>query len=540
MQEYTHQNFHTEFQQLKKDIFFRKMALTNILFTSAVVFVIMFCAIYRSIQIVDDNITSAISSMSYLLANEDSVCQSILEETMTSSMQEKLDHVIETTEYVDIITIADKNGIRVYHPEKSLIGQSFIGGDENQFTTQGSSYVTTGLGTLGKQRRAFTQVFDDNGNVVGFVMVSSLVSHIYEKYEKVLLDFIPLMLLILFFAIVISGRIAWHLRKSLLGHNPSEFARLFLQRTEMFDALEEGILAIDRKGVILFANQSASKIYQTTPQNLQGHLISQVLPECKLEQVLLSNEAEYNREVQIFNETILCDRIPLNENGKVTGALSIYRNKTEMTHMAEELTGVKHIIEALRSNMHEFKNHLHIILGMLQLGEYQLTEQYINGLNMDSMMLSTVVNCIENKTLAALVYGKIGQAREQDITMTINSGSFLPEHNEYLSTNQLITILGNLLQNAIDATANKQGIKEIELFTSCDEHKLKISVDDTGCGIPPEIQNKICQRGFSTKGNDRGIGMSLIAGIIEDKNGRFVIDSEPNEGTSIIVEIYKS
>jgi sensor histidine kinase regulating citrate/malate metabolism len=159
---------------------------------------------------------------------------------------------------------------------------------------------------------------------------------------------------------------------------------------------------------------------------------------------------------------------------------------------------------------------------------------------MDSMMLSTVVNCIENKTLAALVYGKIGQAREQDITMTINSGSFLPEHNEYLSTNQLITILGNLLQNAIDATANKQGIKEIELFTSCDEHKLKISVDDTGCGIPPEIQNKICQRGFSTKGNDRGIGMSLIAGIIEDKNGRFVIDSEPNEGTSIIVEIYKS
>ncbi|MGN0294185.1 MAG: ATP-binding protein [Lachnospiraceae bacterium] len=526
-----------ELHRMEKDSFFRKTARINLVFTSIVVLLVMICAVYRSIRIVDDNITSAISSMSYLLAQEDSTCQAILEGKMEPSMQKALDQVLENTEYVDIITVADCDSIRVYHPDKSRIGEKFTGGDENLFTEEKISYVTTGHGTLGKQRRAFTRVFDKDGNAVGFVMVSSLTSHIYENYGGVLISFIPLTLVILLAAVLVSCSIAWRLRKSLLGHNPAEFVRLFIQRNEMFDALEEGILAIDQGGIILFANRAAAQIYHSMPEQLQGNPIREMLSGCRLERVLETGEAEYGREIEIHGQNILCDRIPLEENGKVSGALCIYRNKTEMTRMAEELTGVKHIVEALRSNMHEFKNHLHIILGMVQLGEYKLAEQYITGLNTDSMMLSTVVRCIENKTLAALVYGKIGQAREQDVAMTIDQGSRLPEHNPYLSTSQLVTILGNLLQNAIDATAGKEGGREIVLFISCDDSRLKISVDDTGCGILQENQDKICRRGFSTKGTGRGIGMSLVAGIVQDRQGTLVVDSEPGEGTSIIVEI---
>ncbi|MGN0267194.1 MAG: ATP-binding protein [Lachnospiraceae bacterium] len=523
--------------QLRKDMFFRKTARTILLFTCMVVLLVMFCAVYRSIRITDEHITSSISSMSRLLAHEDRVYEAILNGEADERLRENLNGIIENTEYVDIITIADKNSIRIYHPEKSRIGKPFTGGDEHYFTEEKTAYVTTGSGTLGKQRRAFTQVFDQQGNPVGFVMVSSLTSHIYEKYGVILLHFIPLTIMILFAAVIMSGSIAWKLRKSLLGHDPAEFVRLFIQRNDMFDALEEGILAIDRHGIILFANRAAAQTYQCGVEQLQGHAIREVLPECNLEHVLVTGEAEYNREIEIANQVILCDRIPLKENDVVTGALCIYRNKTEMTRMAEELTGIKHIVEALRSNMHEFKNHLHIILGMVQLGEYQLVEQYINGLNMDSMMLSTVVRCIENKTLAALVYGKTGQAREQDVIMTIDPNSHLPEHNEYLSTSQLVTILGNLLQNAIEATAGKEGQREIVLFISCDENRLKISVEDTGCGILPEDQEKICQRGFSTKGTDRGIGMNLVAGIVQDRKGSLAVDSEPGEGTGITVEI---
>ena len=114
---------------MEKDSFFRKTAAINLLFTSIVVLLVMICTVYRNIRIADDNITSAISSMSWLLAQEESTCQAILEGKMEPSMQEALDQVLKNTEYMDIITIADCNGIRVYHPDKSRIGEKFTGGD---------------------------------------------------------------------------------------------------------------------------------------------------------------------------------------------------------------------------------------------------------------------------------------------------------------------------------------------------------------------------------------------------------------------------
>ena len=526
-----------ELYDLKNDRFFRKTAFMNLIFTCAVVILVMSCAVFRSIRIVDQNITMTISSISSFLAEEEAVQKALEQGKTPERLQENLDHLIEKTEYIDIITIADLQEIRIYHPSPDKIGEKFQGGDANRFTPDTPSYLTTGQGTLGYQRRAFTQVLDADGNAIGFVMVSSLVSNIYQNYWTVLYSFIPLTLLILMAAVVLSGVIAYQLRKSLLGHNPAEFVRLFIQRNEMFDALEEGILAVDSQGKILFANQSAARIYQTTPEQLQGNAMASVLPTCRLNRVLKTGEAEYGREIPICGQVILCDRIPLREKERITGALSIYRNKTEVTRMAEELTGVQHIVEALRSNMHEFKNHLHIILGMVQLKEYHLVEQYINGLNTDSMMLSAVIKCIENKTLAALIYGKIGQAREQGITMTIESSSYLPATNPHLTTNQLITILGNLLQNAIEATQVTGGEQEIELFVCCSSERIKIVVDDTGCGILPEDVEKVTRRGFSTKGKDRGIGMDLVWAIVQEKNGDLIIDSEPGEGSSITVEI---
>ncbi|KIR02264.1 Two-component sensor histidine kinase, malate [Lachnospiraceae bacterium TWA4] len=524
--------------KLRNDLFFKKTVIINLVLTGTIILLVMSFAIYKSIKVTDTNMTSAISTVSNILANENDIKKSLIQGHMDENIKKYLNELIQTTEYIDIITIADTNSIRIYHKDTEQIGKKFQGNDEHLFNDTTTSYVTTGEGSLGKQRRAFTQIFDEENNPIGFVMVSTLTSHISNEYQLIVLNLIPLFTLLVVIAIGLAIFAAYDVRKSLLGHNPSEFVRLFIQRNEIFDALEEGILAIDKNHRILFVNQAAESMYHRSAKDLQGYLIEDVLPDCQLQRVLTTKEAEYNREMQIFDETILCDRIPMTEKGKISGALCIYRNKTEMTQMAEELTGVNHIIEALRSNMHEFKNHLHIILGMLQLEEYQLAEQYINGLGMNSMMISAVVKYIENKTLAALIYGKIGLAREAGITMSVDSNSYLPSHNRYLTTNQLVTILGNLLQNSIEATKGKDGVKEIILFITCDEQHLKIVVDDNGCGITQENLDQITKRGFSTKGENRGIGMSLIHAIVQDCNGMMVIDSEPGEGTSITIEFH--
>ena len=492
-------------------------------------------ALRANIRGVDENITNSISSLSALLANDDDIIEALITGHISEKKEKNLDTMTNDSLYIDIITVADMDSIRVYHPVKERIGQTFVGGDEKQFTDTINSYVTTEYGTLGKQRRAFHRVFDKNGNALGFVMVSALESNIYGFYKDILISFIPLTILILLLATIFSIYTAFRLRISLLGHSPAEFVTLFKKRNEIFNALEEGLIAIDKNGMIIFANNIAAELYQQDPESLHGKLIREVLPSCKLQRVLRTKTAEYNCEMKINDETVLCDRIPLYEKNQLTGALCIYRNKTELTRMAEELTGVTHIIASLRSNMHEFKNHMHVISGLLQLKEYDTAHKYIDNLNTDSMMLSTVTNCIENKTLAALVYGKINLAREQDITMRINEDTHLPAHNKFLSTNQLVTILGNLLQNSIDAMVDKSehDDKEIELYIHCDDDKLKITVDDTGCGIAEENLENIYQRGFSTKGTERGIGMNLVYSIVKNRDGKIVVESVLSEGTTI-------
>ena len=522
--------------KLRDDQFFRRNVVWNLLFALIVAFMVLAFAILSNIRIVDESITDSLVAFSRTLAAAPDIVQALENGEMSEPAIKRMDEVIEQTDFMDIISIADNASTRIYHPEKERIGGKFEGGDEHFFEEKGSTYVTTSSGSLGKQRRAFSQVRDEDGEVLGFVMVSSLTSHIIRSYNAVLREFIPLTIVILAFAFLLSVLSAYSLNRHLLGHNPGEFVRIFLRQNDLFEALEEGILAIDRNGSILFSNKMAANVYKCTPEELQGKAIRDILPDCQLEEVLHTGVAEYNREKKIKDNVFLLDRIPLFESGKISGAMCIYRDKTEMTRIAEDMTGVGHIVEALRSNMHEFKNNLHIILGMLQLEEYDLCRQYIKDLNMESIMLSNVTKCVENKTLAALIYGKINIAREHDITMNIAEGSYLPAHNEFLSTNQMVTVLGNLLQNAIDATENTAMPREIELCILTDENRLKITVDDTGCGMDEQTLQSYCERGYSTKGPGRGIGMDLVDAIVSERKGTMLVDSSVGEGTTFVLE----
>lgn len=530
-------------RELSTDSFLRTLFIRNQVITLCVSLLVMGFASYESIKVVNQNITNSITALSAMLAKNDRVIEGLENKLLSEDTAESLKIMTDESQYIDIISIADMDSIRIYHPVKERIGETFIGGDEHQFTEEIDSYTTVGTGTMGAQIRAFHRVFDKDGSPIGFVMVSVLKSHVYDSYKHVLFLFIPMAIGVLLLTFCISISTAYSLRRALLGHNPSEMVKLFKLRNELFDTLEEGILAIDNNGKIIFVNEPAARIYHSSPEALQGNHLMSMIPTCELMRVLHTKEPEYNREKKILNSIYLIDRIPFYEKNEPAGALCVYRDHTEMIHLAQDLTGANHLVDALRANIHEFKNELHIISGLLSLHEYDSLKNYLTSLNTDGATLSKVTNAIENKTLAALVYGKINQAREQNIRLEITEGSHLPAHNPLIRTNQLTSILGNLLQNSIEALS-KQGdsseaekAKEIELYIHCDEDKLKITVDDNGCGIEEKDLNQIFQRGFSTKGENRGYGMNLIYSIVKNCNGEIVVDSEAGEGTSIMIEI---
>lgn len=256
--------------------------------------------------------------------------------------------------------------------------------------------------------------------------------------------------------------------------------------------------------------------------------------------VLESGIAEHNIPQSAGKNSLIINFVPLKEYDNVIGAVAIIRNHTTLKNMAEELTGFRFVVEALRSNMHNFKNEMHILLGMLQLEEYQLAMDYITHFNSLQTSQNAVIKNIQNKTIAALILGKTNEAKEQGIDLLLEKSSFLERHNSYLSTSQLTVILGNLLENSIEATKFAKMAGEIKLFINSDDSCLRINVDDNGCGVPAEIQDRIFERGFSTKTEKKenhGIGLDSVNTIIKNCKGIIEIDSAVGEGTSISIRI---
>ena len=212
------------------------------------------------------------------------------------------------------------------------------------------------------------------------------------------------------------------------------------------------------------------------------------------------------------------------------------KDKSEAFRRAEQLSGSRNIISALRANNHEFMNKLQVISGLLQMGRAEEALNYIGSVSAtQTQSIGPVIQLIHNSNVAALILGKLNNTRELDIHMTLLTNSILPEHSQYLSTAELVTIVGNLLENAIEAVnaVPDKRTRRIVLQITEDETGLLLVVSDTGIGIPPEGLQHIFDSGYSTKATEgRGYGMNLIRNIADRHQASLEVDSEPDAGTT--------
>lgn len=196
--------------------------------------------------------------------------------------------------------------------------------------------------------------------------------------------------------------------------------------------------------------------------------------------------------------------------------------------------------QTLRASTHEFLNKMHVVSGLLQMENYQDALHYIGEVTEElEETQGAIVRNIENPTISALLLGKFSRARELDIQFMLRKDSTLRRHTPYLSTNDMITVIGNLIENAFDAVKNKKNDRVVEIFIGDSENGLSITVDDSGLGMTPEQVEMISHKSFTTKGKGHGIGLKLIRGIVQRRQGFLEIESEPGEGSSFTVSFDK-
>ncbi|MCT4619651.1 MAG: sensor histidine kinase [Marinisporobacter sp.] len=515
----------------------RIMILITVLILFSISISILFVSQW-SLNHIQKEVEDNIKNVAKILAHSPNVQKSLNERDATK-VQKQVKELLSRLDGVDIITIADMNGIRYAHPNSKRVGKQFVGGDEVRVIKEGGSYVSQAKGTLGVSIRAFEPILYKDKQI-GFVMTGVLYEDIQKFRRQALLTMCGFTLFGIFLGILGAFIIAKRIRDSLLGLEPAEIVYLYRENRAMLKSIREGIIAIDSEGRITLVNDYAIKILNINNSNVIGEYVLDVFPTSRLLEVLKSGKREYNEE-QIINDTIiLTNRVPIKDGDEIIGAMASFNDRTKIKRLAEEITGVRQIIQALRANTHEFMNKLHVILGLIELEEIGEVRTYIKGVVKEQEQIRFfLMKKIKNPTISAIILGKLNRAKELKINMEIAENSYLEKHYKNIQNENLVTIIGNLLDNAMEAIMKKGMDGEIYLRIEEVDDAIEIEVDDNGIGIKIENIENIFRRGFTTKSEEGGTGLFLVEKSVKQLNGKVFVDSEYKEGTNILVRIPK-
>lgn len=313
------------------------------------------------------------------------------------------------------------------------------------------------------------------------------------------------------------------------------------ERQRILDFVHDGILAVDRNGCIVNFNSRAKEMLGLSDDDLHKNA-DELLPGLGIQRVIDGARPVYNFEQTLRDAVVSCTKVPMTVRGKSCGALVTMRNLSELQAMAEEMTGVKMYVESLRVHNHEFMNTLQAISGLIQLRQYDKALKYIE-LETDSnqSVQSFMTERIKSAAVCGVLMGKAGVCREQHINFVLTPDSFCGDHNGEISDRSLVIIVGNLMQNAIEAHLQKGVTADARIeFSLYDElGSISLSVRDNAGMMTPAVARRLYDAGFSTKSKERpsGFGLFSIHNLVESLNGEIAVDYVTGEYTDFTVSI---
>ena len=430
--------------------------------------------------------------------------------------------------------VTDMRGIRYSHPNEALLGLHFIGDDLTP-ALEGKENVSVNRGALAEALRVFTPVFDAQQEQIGVVVVGISLKKVEEQITRGRLNALWTVL----FSILMSSLAIWGLvrvlKRILFGLEPYEISALFEQRQAMLQSLREGVLAVDIHGRVTMINHAAREIL-LLPSGKQTENASEPLL-ASLRDVSKTGVARQDQEISCNGRLLLCNMVPVKSQNRVIGAISTFRDKTEISQLMQRIDGMVNYVDALRAHTHEFMNKLHVILGLLNIKRYDKLEEYIlQTAHNYQTDIGTIQSKVKSPVIAGFLLGKIHRAKEAGITLTLADECQIPDTANEEQVAVLVTVLGNLIENALDAMEG-QPEGEITLLLHYQNGWLSCEVSDDGPGIDPVQLEAIFTKGFSTKGENRGVGLFLARQQIQNLGGDITVESEPGVFTQFFVHI---
>ncbi|EEC8119382.1 two-component system sensor histidine kinase DcuS, partial [Escherichia coli] len=480
-----------------------KLSTTVILMVSAVLFSVLLVVhlIYFS-QISDmtrDGLANKALAVARTLADSPEIRQGLQKKPQESGIQAIAEAVRKRNDLLFIV-VTDMHSLRYSHPEAQRIGQPFKG-DDILKALNGEENVAINRGFLAQALRVFTPIYDENHKQIGVVAIGLELSRVTQQINDSRWSIIWSVLFGMLVGLIGTCILVNVLKKILFGLEPYEISTLFEQRQAMLQSIKEGVVAVDDRGEVTLINDAAQELlnYRKSQDDEKlstlSHSWSQVVD---VSEVLRDGTPRRDEEITIKDRLLLINTVPVRSNGVIIGAISTFRDKTEVRKLMQRLDGLVNYADALRERSHEFMNKLHVILGLLHLKSYKQLEDYIlKTANNYQEEIGSLLGKIKSPVFAGFLISKINRATDLGHTLILNSESQLPDSGSEDQVATLITTLGNLIENALEALGPEPG-GEISVTLHYRHGWLHCEVNDDGPGIAPDKIDHIFDKGVST------------------------------------------
>jgi len=475
-------------------------------------------AVLAYLDVVDrteDSTREEVVSVALAIADSPAVVDAVQAQQPSAILQPFAEKVRHDTG-VDFVTIMDTEGRRFTHPDPDRIGQRFLGHIE--VALDGKVFTETYTGTLGPSVRAVVPV-RDGARVVALVSVGITLDAIAGQVRDRLVPLVLVALVTLAVGMAGAYLVSRRLSRQTHGLGPAELGRRLEYHETILHTVREGLLLVDQAGRVTLCNDGARELL-----DLMGEVEGKLLTDLDLPPAMVASMAPdrvTRDEIHLTDRRVLVvNCAPVRSGDRAHGTVVTLRDHTDLQALTGELDSVRGFAESLRSQAHEAANRLHTVVSLVELGRYAEAVDFATAeLALAQQLTDRVVDAVSEPVLAALLLGKAAEANERGAELVITEETEIDDAvlGGALAPRDVVTILGNLIDNALDAALEGGNAPKVFVTARAEDGELLLRVEDTGRGLA--AGEVAFDRGWSTKADGRGLGLALVRQAVHRGDG---------------------
>ena len=455
---------------------------------------------------------------------------------------------------LDFITIMSVDGIRWTHPTPGEIGRPYIG--ETDPALAGRPFTEVRSGTLGPSVRAVAPIVGTEGEVVGLVAAGVTTSNLSIALAARLPAILALALALLVAGSLGTWVLGRYLRRVTLGWGPEDLAQLFVYTDSVLHSVREGLVLVSRAGELVLYNDQAATLLGIPPRP-SGRPVGTApaiddldLPPSVAE--LLRSGRIVQDEIHLTSSRVLIlnqePAVPTSTRSRnrsrnrnpAIGTVVTIRDHTDLQMLGSELASTRTLSDALRAQTHEHANRLHTIVSLMELGRSQEALDFATqDLAVNQQLTDEMISSVDEPVIGALLVGKFAQAAELGVLLRVTATGVLADSG--LSVRDLVTVLGNLVDNALDAAASGEPPRRVDVDIRSEPPSVLIEVADSGRGVAADDLGEVFSFGYSTKdpgSSGRGLGLALVQQAVGRLGGTIAVSRRTGAVFTVTVPLH--